>query len=369
MTFSLHEVTLPPVLDAPDADDFLAYLAVRNAVEAEVLGTGLLTPDAAELLPEFRSSSTRRRVHLAATVDGLTVGRAMITTRPHTPGAGAYLTVDVLPEHRRRGIGAALADASEAAAAAVGETVLKVSREHSASVPGPRLAAPTGFGEVPEADAGVQLLLRRGYVLEQVVRISLLDTAGLAERLDALQSSTGGVDDGYRLLAWEGPTPREWLDDVAHLRSRMSVDVPMAGLQAEPDPWDAERVAEHDERVASAGRVVLTAVAEHRPSGTLAGYSEIAVSPGRPAATQEDTLVVREHRGHRLGLHLKIAAARHLLASFPHVEAVATWNAEENRPMLDVNEAMGFRPIGLEGGWQRRLPETVPTEWSGSAPR
>jgi hypothetical protein len=44
-----------------------------------------------------------------------------------------------------------------------------------------------------------------------------------------------------------------------------------------------------------------------------------------------------------------------LLASFPHVEAVATWNAEENRPMLDVNEAMGFRPIGLEGGWQKRL--------------
>jgi GNAT superfamily N-acetyltransferase len=237
----------------------------------------------------------------------------------------------------------------------VGETVLKVSREHSASVPGPRLAAPTGFGEVPEADAGVQLLLRRGYVLEQVVRISLLDTTGLAGRLDELQASTGSAADGYRLITWEGPTPREWLDDLAHLRSRMSVDVPMAGLQADPDPWDAARVTEHDERVASAGHVVLTAAAEHLPSGRLAGYSEIAVSRARPTATQEDTLVVREHRGHRLGLHLKIAVARRLLASFPHVEAVATWNAEENRPMLDVNEAMGFRPIGFEGGWQKHL--------------
>jgi GNAT superfamily N-acetyltransferase len=295
MTLSLHEITMPTALDAPNADDFLAYVAVRNVVEAEVLGTDLLTPGAAELLPEFRSSPTRRRVHLAATVDGLTVGRAMITTRPHTPGAGAYLTVDVLPEHRRRGIGSALLDASEAAATAVGEMVLKVSREHSTTTPGPRLAAPTGFGDVPESDAGVQLLLRRGYVLEQVVRISLLDTAGLAGRLDELQSSTGIVDDGYRLITWEGPTPREWLDDLAHLRSRMSVDVPMAGLQADPDPWDAARVSEHDERVASAGHVVLTAVAEHLPSGRLAGYSEIAVSPGRPAATQEDTLVVREH--------------------------------------------------------------------------
>jgi GNAT superfamily N-acetyltransferase len=352
MTFSLHEVTLPLVLDAADAGDFLAYVAVRNAVEAEVLGTDLLTPDAAELLPEFRSNPTRRRTHLAATVDGATVGRAMITTRPHTPGAGAYLTVDVLPEHRGRGIGSALVEASEAAAAAVGETTFKVSREHSATMPGPRLAAPTGFGDVPQADPGVRLLLKHGYALEQVVRISLLDTAGLAERLDALQASTSLAGD-YRLLTWQGPTPPEWIEDLAHLRTRMSVDVPMAGLQAEPDPWDAARVVEHDQRVASAGHVVITSVAEHHRTGRLAGYSEIAVSPGRPAATQEDTLVVREHRGHRLGLRLKIASARHLLASFPRVEAVATWNAEENRSMLDVNEAMGFRPVGLEGGWQK----------------
>jgi GNAT superfamily N-acetyltransferase len=354
MTFSLHQVTPPESLDGPDAEEFLAYVAVRNAVEADILGTDLLTPDASELLPEFRSNPTRRRTHLAATVGGETVGRAMITTRPHTPGAGAYLTVDVLPAHRRRGIGTALLDASEAAARAVGETVFKVSREHSAATPGPRIAAPTGFGDVPQADAGVQLLLRRGYVLEQVMRISLLDTHGLVDRLEALRSSTPPLGDGYRVHGWQGPTPEDRLDDVAALRTRMSVDAPMAGLQAEPDPWDAERVVAHDQRVASTGHVVVTSAVEHVPSRALVGFSEIVVRPGHPAATQEDTLVVRDHRGRRLGLRLKIAAAQHVLDAFPHVEAVATWNAEENRPMLDVNEAMGFRPIGLEGGWQRR---------------
>ena len=120
------------------------------------------------------------------------------------------------------------------------------------------------------------------------------------------------------------------------------------------DPWDAARVREHDDRMAESGRQVITSAAEHTPSGRLAGYSEVVVSDERPVAVQEDTLVLREHRGHRLGMLLKIATAE-ALAEVPRIEAIVTWNAEENRPMLDVNEAMGFRAVGAEGAWQRRV--------------
>jgi GNAT superfamily N-acetyltransferase len=71
--------------------------------------------------------------------------------------------------------------------------------------------------------------------------------------------------------------------------------------------------------------------------------------------TQEDTLVLREHRGHRLGMLLKVANLQYLEQVAPGHPGVLTWNAEENRAMLDVNEAVGFEPIGYEGAWRKDL--------------
>jgi hypothetical protein len=66
-----------------------------------------------------------------------------------------------------------------------------------------------------------------------------------------------------------------------------------------------------------------------------------------------DTLVLAEHRGHRLGMLLKAANLRALQATGSAPALVSTFNAEENRHMLDVNEAIGFRPVGHAGCWRR----------------
>jgi hypothetical protein len=66
-------------------------------------------------------------------------------------------------------------------------------------------------------------------------------------------------------------------------------------------------------------------------------------------------LVLREHRGHRLGMWIKAANLRALLAQFPAIRRVSTFNAQSNGPMLRVNRAMGFTPVGVLIEWQKQL--------------
>ncbi|HZW41277.1 MAG TPA: hypothetical protein VFE99_03160, partial [Agromyces sp.] len=69
-----------------------------------------------------------------------------------------------------------------------------------------------------------------------------------------------------------------------------------------------------------------------------------------------------EHRGHRLGLLIKAALHEAVRAHSPETSAITTFNAEENRYMLDVNEALGFAPIGYQGVWQKNLGNPVMRE-------
>jgi hypothetical protein len=54
---------------------------------------------------------------------------------------------------------------------------------------------------------------------------------------------------------------------------------------------------------------------------------------------------------------LKAANLLELDAVAPGHPSVVTWNAEENRHMLDVNERIGFVPMAaVDGAWRRDLP-------------
>ena len=350
---------IPETIEGAGWEVFEEYVTVRNAVESHTMGTDLLDMSLADIWSEYRDNPHRTRRHFAVWQDGAIIGHGIVTLRPTQPETGSHLMADILPEHRRKGIGSALYEVVERVALEAGAPVLKVNVPHVATAGGARVASPTGFGDLWADDDGVRFLRSHDYALEQISRISLLDTAGLAERMHPLrEAAVQAAGDDYRVVSWVGATPERWTGDLAELRTRMSTDAPSAGLVMTVDEWDVDRVREHDARVAESGRTMLTSAAEHVPTGSLVAFSELILSEGKPLATQEDTLVLRDHRGHRLGMLVKIAAADLLLEHAPERKAIVTWNAEENRPMLDVNEAMGFRAIGYEGAWQKRVPST-----------
>jgi RimJ/RimL family protein N-acetyltransferase len=103
--------------------------------------------------------------------------------------------------------------------------------------------------------------------------------------------------------------------------------------------------------------------ARHDGTGEPAGLTEIAVDPADPVwGHQMITGVTREHRGHRLGLLVKIAMLEWLREAEPTLERIQTWNAESNRYMIAVNEALGYTILGQPARWWRLEMPTVPGE-------
>jgi RimJ/RimL family protein N-acetyltransferase len=60
---------------------------------------------------------------------------------------------------------------------------------------------------------------------------------------------------------------------------------------------------------------------------------------------QWGTLVAAGHRGHRLGMATKAHNLLWVMAEEPGRTSLVTTNAEVNRHMIAVNEALGFRPV------------------------
>jgi GNAT superfamily N-acetyltransferase len=354
---SIERLAIPESTTDPAYRDFTEMVEARNAIEAHAIGSWALAVTPEELLPVFQNQEYEPRHLYVARVDDKIVGRGIYSWSNEEGANVTWIFVEVLPEYRNRGIGGAIWDQLEALALESGRSVVQTDAIHTTTAGGERLAPPTGFGDVPAADPGVRFLAKRGYALEQIARISFLD---LPLDLDLLahhrQEAEAKAGPDYRILTWHGRTPEQWLADVAYLKNRMSVDEPSAGLEVIEETWDEARVVKHDEAEISGGRPMLVVAVEHIPTGKLVGLNELSLANDhtRPVG-QEDTLVLAEHRGHRLGMLLKVANLQELARIAPGAPLLFTFNAEENRHMLNVNEAVGFRPAGYEGVWQKTL--------------
>src|SRR5665648_682267 len=156
-----------------------------------------------------------------------------------------HVGVEVHPAHRGSGAGSALLAEVERIAADAGRTVLHAWIEQAgepADDDPDVLRPPTGSGRLRGAEPGVRLALGHGYVLEQAERYSVLKLpvdSALVKSLHDDAARRAGPE--YRLHSWVGDLPDEHVDRFAALRTRMSTDVPKAGLEVEEDPWDAAR--------------------------------------------------------------------------------------------------------------------------------
>jgi GNAT superfamily N-acetyltransferase len=239
------------------------------------------------------------------------------------------IEVYVPPPNRRRGVGRALLVRSEEIAVAAGRTTL------------------LGDVRVPLDEDGddSRWAERHGYVKANEDGVKVVELVATADRLPALEALAAERRGDYRLEWWTDRAPEEHLLSLAAAMSRFVEEIPLGGLDIEPQVWTADRLRAREARRAAQHRAQLT-VAALAPSGEVAGYTNLTVSPHAPRlADIGDTLVLPDHRGHRLGLGMKVLLHQKVRELFPGAEIIATGNATTNTFMNAVNEQLGYRLV------------------------
>ena len=209
--------------------------------------------------------------------------------------------------------------------------------------------------EVRDGSAGAAFAEAIGAQAGMAAAIRILDIdASLPARLDRLRADAQARATGYSLLSWLGGTPKERLEEVARLNNAMTDAPHDEGTQA--TNWDGQRIAEQEEHAMAHGMCFRTVAARHDGTGELAALTQIGTDDGTPGwAFQQITAVSKEHRGHRLGLLVKVANLERLTSDDPSVRRILTGNAGANRYMIAINEMLGFQVRDQYRSWSLDL--------------
>jgi GNAT superfamily N-acetyltransferase len=186
--------------------------------------------------------------------------------------------------------------------------------------------------------------------ISEVLRVLAVDGA-LAARLPALRTTAEQQADGYLLVSWLGETPPEYLEDAARLSAAMA-DAPR-DEGVELDLWDADRIRRAERSQIEVGQRIYCVTAMHKQTGRLTAITEIGTDPGTPGwGFQWLTAVLPDHRGHRLGLLVKVAMLEQLIADRPDIRRIVTGNAGANKHMIAINEQLGFEVGSVHRRWE-----------------
>lgn len=335
------------VLSRVDVEDDAALAAWHDVVwraERHDRGENATIWTLPELTAELRSGRrSRSTTAYVGTVDGEAVAFGMTTLPMLDNTATADVGVAVDPAHRRRGHGSAMLAHLLAEVSAQGRDVVHAEVDWPHALPADGAGSP-----------GVAFARRHGFTQGNLEVMRVLRVPVAEDVLDALEPDTGG----YAIRSWVGPVPEDLVERWAVLTASLTAEAPTGDLHVEPEVAEVANVREAERILEVQGRTAYRAVAL-APDGIAVGYTEVVTTvhePGR--AYQWGTLVHGDHRGHRLGLALKLAALRLLQTSVGPagpVDHVVTWNAESNTHMVGVNEALGFVPIERCGIFERRL--------------
>jgi GNAT superfamily N-acetyltransferase len=248
-----------------------------------------------------------------------------------------WASIWVHPDHRRHGHGSVIMNEALRIAREAGRSTIWVGTaedDHGAR----RFVEQFGF-KYASHDA------RRRQVLAEIDQSEI-------ERLSEIAEAAAS---DYCLERMRPPIPDKVLSELVEVTAAIN-DAPMGELTYEDEKFDLQRLRDLETAARGRGDRVYRVIARHRDTGEVGGHTVVLTHPLQPeVGGQGDTAVARHHRGHRLGLLLKIDMLRWLAEVEPQLKIIETWNNVDNSFMINVNEALGYRLSRIFNTYELKL--------------
>jgi GNAT superfamily N-acetyltransferase len=270
-------------------------------------------------------------VLLARDDDGTPVagGTAELPLRDNT--RFVYVDVFTAPDHRRRGHGASVMEAIEEIGLDANRSILYGEAVWELDAVDP---VPQAFSEAV------------GFRLDLMDAMRELPLPATLPDLD--------VAEGYTVHSWRGVCPEEWVQGYVDVRQQINEEAPGGEAELENEFWDVARVRAEEQQWDAQGRTPQVSIAV-RDDGEVVGHTQLLFPADDDEVYQWDTLVLPLHRGHGLGLALKVATMQEAADLLDGRRRITTYNAAGNEPMIRVNEALGFRQTAWVGEYVKEL--------------
>ncbi|HEY3962387.1 MAG TPA: GNAT family N-acetyltransferase [Gaiellaceae bacterium] len=281
--------------------DYEAWAAIKSRV----------VPSEPVTAKQLRDQAEDGRLLLVASVDGQDAGCG-IGARSDTRGR-AFLAARVLPQHRRRGVGAELVRALVDHARALG------------------LADVNAFVDAAEPEPAA---FAERYGLQQVdFQLQQIREVG-----DEAASELHGID-----LVALGDRREELLRAAWPVAEEAYADFPVPGeLAFTLEQWL------HDEATLPAGSFVALEL------GDVVGYAGLVEHASAGTAEHGLTAVRRDRRGRGIARALKRAQLH--WAAQNRIDTLVTWTQQRNDAMQALNRSLGYRDVGKVLTMQGALP-------------
>lgn len=260
----------------------------------------------------------------------LPVGAGMVNLPMSDNPTVSYAEATAHPDHRGRGVGSAVLAEVERRSRAAGRSRALF----EVFVPPPGTESPdTRFAE------------SRGYTLANREEMKALDLVGCEPQWASLDDEVAGAIGDCRVVVWRDTCPDELVESFGVALGRVMSLIPQGELGLDDGEWTVDRVRAAEQHRVEIGLATFEAAAVGQ-DGAVVALTGVRVSTHDPRAAHiAVTMVLPEHRGHRLGLATKLATHRALRAAFPQSRLVVTSNADVNERMNAINEAMGYRVV------------------------